>query len=118
MSKKQKSLEKQDKQAKHAARKERQQREKDSFQMPGVVIEKLANATFKVRLDPLNKKDKTDEEGITITAHISGKIRKNNIRILVGDNVLVEISPYDLTKGRIVVRSKESAPPPPPSGGT
>ena len=62
--------------------------------MNGVVKETLPNTVFRVEL----------ENGHMITAHISGKMRKNYIRILTGDKVIVEISPYDLSKGRIVFR--------------
>lgn len=68
----------------------------DIIEMQAVVIETLPNAIFKVELE--NKRQ--------ILAHISGKMRKNFIRILPGDKVLVEISPYDLTKGRITFRFK------------
>ena len=61
----------------------------------GVVIQALPNAMFKVELD---------ESGIELLCVISGKIRQNYIRILEGDRVKVEISPYDLTRGRIVTR--------------
>ena len=60
----------------------------------GTVIETLGNALFRVELD----------NGLVITAHISGKMRINYIRILTGDRVMVEMSPYDLTKGRISKR--------------
>ena len=66
----------------------------EAIQMNGVVKETLPNTVFRVEL----------ENGLMITAHISGKMRKNYIRILTGDKVLVEISPYDLSKGRIVFR--------------
>lgn len=66
----------------------------DTIEMSGTVIDTLPNTVFKVEL----------ENGHTITAHISGKMRKNYIRILTGDSVLVEITPYDLTKGRIIKR--------------
>ena len=66
------------------------------IEVEGIVVEKLPNATFKVELE--NKH--------IITAHISGKLRMNFIRIIPGDKVLVEMSPYDLTKGRIVWRDK------------
>ena len=69
---------------------------KDVIEMEGKVIETLPNTMFRVQL----------ENGHILNAHISGKIRKHYIRILNGDNVRVEISPYDLTKGRIVYRSK------------
>ena len=62
----------------------------------GVVTELLPNATFKVKLE--NNHD--------ILAHSSGKLRKNRIRVLTGDKVLVEVTPYDLTKGRITFRLK------------
>ena len=64
------------------------------IEQEGTIIEALSNAMFRVEL----------ENGHMITAHISGKMRKNYIRILTGDKVLVEISPYDLSKGRIVFR--------------
>ncbi|MCL2168899.1 MAG: translation initiation factor IF-1 [Defluviitaleaceae bacterium] len=66
------------------------------IEVEGIVVEKLPNATFKVELE--NKH--------IITAHISGKLRMNFIRIIPGDKVLVEMSPYDLTKGRIIWRDK------------
>lgn len=69
---------------------------KGHIQAEGVVIEALANAMFRVKL----------ENEHVIIAHISGKIRKNYIRILTGDRVTVELTPYDLTKGRIVLRHK------------
>ncbi|HRD02226.1 MAG TPA: translation initiation factor IF-1 [Candidatus Saccharicenans sp.] len=68
----------------------------DVFEMEGVVLETLPNAMFKVEL--ANKH--------VILAHISGRMRKNFIRILPGDRIRVEISPYDLTKGRITYRYK------------
>lgn len=64
--------------------------------MTGVVEEVLPNAMFRVIL----------ENGAKITATIGGKLRQNNIRILLGDTVDVEMSPYDLTRGRVVYRSK------------
>lgn len=64
---------------------------KEVIQKEGIVSEALANANFRVVLD----------DGHQVLAHISGKIRMNYIRILPGDRVIVEISPYDLTKGRI-----------------
>ncbi len=69
---------------------------KELVQLNGTVLETLPNTTFKVSL----------ETGQEILAHISGRMRMNYIRILPGDKVLVEISPYDLTKGRIVRRFK------------
>ncbi len=68
----------------------------EPIQMAGDVIEALPNAMFRVRLE-------NDHE---ITCHVSGKIRMNYIRILPGDKVTVEMSPYDLTKGRITYRFK------------
>ena len=68
----------------------------DVIQVDGVVTDKLPNAEFKVELE--NKH--------VIRAHISGKLRLNNIRVLPGDKVMIEMSPYDLTKGRITWRSK------------
>ena len=68
----------------------------DVIEVEGKVIDALPNAIFKVRL----------ENGHEILAHISGKLRMNYIRILPGDKVTVELSPYDLTKGRITWRNK------------
>jgi translation initiation factor IF-1 len=68
----------------------------DSIEFEGSVIETLPNTTFRVRL----------ENGHEIIAHISGRMRKNYIRILTGDKVKVEMTPYDLTKGRITYRMK------------
>lgn len=68
----------------------------DVIEIDGKVIEKLPNTMFKVEL----------ENGHQILAHISGKLRTNNIRILPGDNVTVELSAYDLSKGRITWRTK------------
>ena len=68
----------------------------DVIEVEGVVVEKLPNAMFKVELE--NKH--------VVLAHISGKLRMNFIRIYPGDKVKVEISPYDLTRGRITWRSK------------
>ena len=66
------------------------------LEFPGTVLELLPNATFKVKLE-------NDHE---ILAHSSGKMRKNRIRVLAGDQVTVEMTPYDLTKGRITYRHK------------
>ena len=66
-----------------------------SIEQDGTIIEALSNAMFRVEL----------ENGHTIVAHVSGRMRKNFIRILPGDRVTIEMSPYDLTKGRIVYRS-------------
>ena len=68
----------------------------ESIQVEGIVAENLPNATFKVKL----------ENEHIIIAHISGKMRMHYIRILPGDKVLVELSPYDLNKGRITYRYK------------
>ncbi|MGC3980498.1 MAG: translation initiation factor IF-1 [Steroidobacteraceae bacterium] len=68
----------------------------DAIQMEGRVIDTLPNTTFKVELS----------NGHVVIAHISGKMRKNYIRILTGDAVTVELTPYDLTKGRIVYRAR------------
>ena len=69
---------------------------KDVIELEGTIIESMPNAMFKVKLE-------NDHE---ILAHISGKIRKNFIRILPGDKVRVEMTPYDLSKGRITFRLK------------
>jgi translation initiation factor IF-1 len=66
----------------------------EHIEMEGVVIDSMPNTTFRVELD----------NGHVITAHISGKMRKNYIRILTGDRVTVEMTPYDLSKGRITFR--------------
>ena len=68
----------------------------DAIQMEGRVVETLPNTTFRVQL----------QNGHLVTAHISGKMRKNYIRILTGDTVTVEMTPYDLTQGRIVYRGR------------
>ena len=68
----------------------------ESLEFTGVVLELLPNAMFKVKLE-------NDHE---VLAHTSGKLRKNRIRVLVGDKVDVEMTPYDLTKGRITFRWK------------
>ena len=64
--------------------------------MQGTVVETLPNTTFRVEL----------ENGHVVNAHISGKMRKNYIRILTGDTVTVQLTPYDLSKGRIVYRAR------------
>ena len=69
---------------------------KDVIEIEGKILESMPNAMFRVEL----------ENGHDILAHISGKIRKNFIRILPGDRVKVEMTPYDLTKGRITFRLK------------
>jgi len=68
----------------------------DAIEVEGKVIEPLPNAMFRVQLD----------SGHKVLAHISGKMRMHYIKILPGDKVTVELSPYDLTRGRIVYRSK------------
>ena len=67
-----------------------------AIEQEGTIIEALSNAMFRVEL----------ENGHVVTAHISGKIRKHYIRILRGDTVMVALTPYDLTKGRIIFRDK------------
>ena len=68
----------------------------DVIEFEGEVIDSLPNTTFRVKL----------ENGHVVTAHISGKMRKNYIRILTGDKVKVEMTPYDLSKGRITFRAR------------
>ena len=68
----------------------------DVIEVEGTVVEKLPNAMFQVELENRHK----------VLAHISGKLRMNYIKILTGDKVTIELSPYDLTKGRIVWRDK------------
>lgn len=70
---------------------------KEVIEAEGTIVEALPNAMFKVQLD----------SGHEVLAHISGKIRMYYIRVLLGDRVLVELSPYDLTRGRIVYRYKK-----------
>jgi translation initiation factor IF-1 len=74
----------------------------EAIEMEGTVIETLPNTHFRVQL----------ENGHVVIAHISGRMRKNYIRILMGDRVTVQITPYDLTKGRIIFRNRENAPAP------
>ena len=69
-------------------------RKEDSLELEGVIVEALPNTQFRVRLD----------NGHEVIAHISGKMRKHYIRILRGDRVTVQLTPYDLTKGRITFR--------------
>jgi translation initiation factor IF-1 len=71
-------------------------KKEDLIEVEGVVLEPLPNAMFKVEL----------ENGHKVLAHISGKMRMHYIRILPGDKVTVELSPYDLTRGRIIFRTK------------
>jgi translation initiation factor IF-1 len=68
----------------------------EHIEMEGTVIETLPNTMFRVELD----------NGHMVTAHISGKMRKHYIRILTGDKVTVELTPYDLSKGRIIYRAR------------
>jgi len=70
----------------------------EAIEMEGTVIESLPNTNFKVKLDNEH----------VVNAHISGKMRKNYIRILLGDRVTVQLTPYDLTKGRIIFRNKDN----------
>lgn len=83
----------------------------EHIEMLGVVMESLPNTMFRVKL----------ENDHVIIAHISGKMRKNYIRILTGDSVTVQLTPYDLTRGRIVLRNPDNkreaaaTPPPPPT---
>ena len=74
----------------------RRMAKEDQIEMEGEVIDTLPNTTFRVQL----------ENGHVVTAHISGKMRKNYIRILTGDKVRVELTPYDLSKGRITYRER------------
>ena len=73
----------------------------DVIEVEGIVVEALRNAEFRVRLS----------NGHEITAYVSGKLRIHSIRVLPGDAVKLEMSPYDLTKGRIVWRTKGAMPP-------
>jgi translation initiation factor IF-1 len=70
----------------------------EAIEMEGVVIESLPNTNFKVKLD----------NGHVVNAHISGRMRKHYIRILLGDRVTVALTPYDLTKGRITFRNRDN----------
>ena len=72
-------------------------KDKEIITKEGVVVERLPNATFRVKLN---------ESGEEILAHLSGKMRLYRIKVLIGDKVRLEISPYDKTKGRIVYRDK------------
>jgi len=68
----------------------------EGIEMEGTIVETLPNTLFRVKLD----------NGHIVTAHISGKMRKNYIRILTGDKVTIQLTPYDLTKGRITFRAR------------
>jgi translation initiation factor IF-1 len=74
-------------------------KEEDKIELEGIIIEALPNTTFKVELDG----------GHTVLAYLSGKMRKNYIRILLGDRVKVEMTPYDMNRGRIIFRSREKS---------
>ena len=80
----------------HEQRPEERMAKEEQIEMEGTVIDTLPNTMFRVELD----------NGHNVTAHISGKMRKNYIRILTGDRVRVELTPYDLTKGRITYRER------------
>ena len=80
----------------------------EAIEMEGTVIESLPNTNFKVKLDNEH----------VVNAHISGKMRKNYIRILLGDRVTVQLTPYDLTKGRIIFRNKDNKKPNPEPNNT
>ena len=73
----------------------------DVIEMEGTVVETLPNTMFRVELDNQH----------VVTAHISGRMRKNYIRILTGDRVTVELTPYDLSKGRIIFRNRDNSKP-------
>jgi translation initiation factor IF-1 len=75
---------------------ERLMAKEEQIEMDGTIIDTLPNTTFRVQLD----------NGHIVTAHISGKMRKNYIRLITGDRVTVELTPYDLTKGRITFRAR------------
>lgn len=75
---------------------------KDVLQVEGTVLETLPNASFRIEVDL----GKNDDEKHIVLAHISGKMRKNSIHILPGDKVTVELTPYDLTRGRVIFRHK------------
>ena len=80
----------------------------DTIEMQGVVNEVLPDTRFRVGLD----------NGHNIIAHLSGKMRQHRIRILAGDKVSLEMTPYDLSKGRITFRHKDEKAPPAPRPGT
>ena len=81
---------------KHSRSLAKEMAKEEALEMDGVVAETLPNTTFRVEL----------ENGHIVTAHISGKMRKHYIRILKGDKVTIEMTPYDLSKGRIIYRSR------------
>ena len=76
--------------------KNQRKKKKKLVDISGIVTQNLSNGKFQVKL----------ENGVQVIAHLSGKIRQNRIKIVAGDKVTVELSPYDLTKGRIVYRQK------------
>ena len=80
-----------------ARKRQQKTSKKEKIEAEGTAVEALPNAMFRVRLD----------SGQEVLAHISGRVRMYYIRILLGDRVLVELSPYDLTRGRIVYRYKK-----------
>jgi len=75
---------------------ERRMSKEDSIEVTGTVVEKFPSGLFSVQLD----------QDRTVLAHLAGKLRRNRIRVLAGDRVTLEMSPYDLTKGRITYRHK------------
>ena len=77
-------------------------KEEDKIQVEGIIVEALPGTQFRVRLD----------NGHDVLAYLSGRMRKYYIRILLGDRVAVEMSPYDLTRGRITFRQRKNAPAP------
>ncbi|MGC8838660.1 MAG: translation initiation factor IF-1 [Anaerolineae bacterium] len=78
------------------------EKKEEKLEMEGTVVEALPNTMFRVRLD----------SGHEVLAYLSGRMRKYYIRVLLGDRVLVELSPYDLTRGRITYRFKKKSPVP------
>ena len=76
--------------------KNKQRKQKKLVDMEGIVTQNLSNGKFRLKL----------ENGVEVIGHLSGKIRQNRIKIVVGDKVIVELSPYDLTKGRITYRHR------------
>jgi translation initiation factor IF-1 len=80
-------------------------KEQDKIRVEGKVIEALPGTQFRVEL----------ENGHEVLAYLAGKMRRHYIRILLGDRVTLEMSPYDMERGRIVYRYNKNAPPPPPS---
>ena len=76
------------------------QKKEDHIDIEGQITQCLSNGFFRVKL----------ENGFVILAHLSGKIRRNSIRIVLGDRVSVELSPYDLTRGRITYRLRQAPP--------